>query len=104
MKTRYKITAQTYDSKNRLISTAQNSYSKTHPIQKHFAKLANQPERIYLHAEILAILRAGDKKISSIVITNHSSSTLPRPCPVCMKAIESYGIGKVVLRTLEGKE
>ena len=94
-KKRYQILAKCYDSKNHLLSSAQNNYSKTHPVQAHFAHLANQSARIYLHAEILAILRAGDKKIHTITIQN-LNGTLSNPCPVCMKAIQAYGIKRVI--------
>lgn len=100
MKKRYLIEAKCYDSHGRLLSTAQNSYTKTHPIQAHFAALANQPQRIYLHAEILAILRAGEKKIQTLEITNHSSPILPNPCAVCRKAIAAYRIRNVILRSI----
>lgn len=94
-KKRYTIVATTYDSKGRQLSTATNSYSKTHPVQAFYAKQVNQPKRIYLHAEILAILRAGDSVIHTIKITNLSGS-LSNPCPVCMAAIKAYGIKKIV--------
>lgn len=94
-KKRYKIVATTYDSKGKQLSIATNSYSKTHPIQAFYAKIANQPERIYLHAEILAIIRAGENAIHTIRITNLSGS-LSFPCPVCMAAIKAYGIKRVI--------
>lgn len=94
-KKKYTILAETYTSSGRRISYAYNNYNKTHPIQSHFAKLANQPARIYLHAEILAIIRAGSQKIHTIKITNLSGK-LSSPCPVCMKAISAYGIQRII--------
>ena len=94
-KKRYLLKAETFDSHGRKISEAYNDYRKTHPIQSHFAKLANQPARIYLHAEILAIIRAGERKIHTIKITNLSGK-LSSPCPVCMKAISAYGIKRII--------
>lgn len=94
-KTRYTILAECYDSKGKFISRATNSYTKTHPIQAHFAKLANDPERKYLHAEILAIIRAGERKVHTIKVTNLNGK-LSNPCPVCMKAIQAYGISRII--------
>jgi deoxycytidylate deaminase len=96
-KKRYSIQATCYDHRGKIISTAQNSYTKTHPIQSHFASLAGQPERKYLHAEILALIRAGDKKIHSLKIFSLNGMSKPFPCPVCQKAIESWGVKKVIV-------
>ena len=93
---RYTIIAKCYNKQGRLISEATNSYKKTHPIQKHFAELAGEPKRIYLHAEILAILRAGDQPIHTISITN-TNGKYADPCPVCLRAIQAYGIKRIAL-------
>ena len=95
-KKRYLLLAETYDSRGRKLSEAYNSYSKTHPIQSHFATIAGQPSRIYLHAEILAIIRAGERKIHTLKITNLNGK-LSHPCPVCMAAIKAYGDRKSVV-------
>ncbi|NJO92161.1 MAG: hypothetical protein HC831_26735 [Chloroflexia bacterium] len=95
MRQKHKIVAKCLDSKGRVISVATNSYKKTHPIQAHFAKMVGHPERIYLHAEIRAILRAGDKQIHTIEVSRINSQgnlALAKPCPVCMAAIKAYGI------------
>ena len=95
MKKRYLLHAETYDSRGRKLSEAYNNYSKTHPIQAHFASIAGQPSRVYLHAEILAIIRAGERKIHTIKITNLNGK-LSAPCPVCMAAIKAYGISRII--------
>lgn len=94
-KKRYLIKAETFSASGKKLSEAYNNYSKTHPIQAHFAVLAGQPARVYLHAEILAIIRAADKPIHTIRITNLSGK-LSNPCPVCMKAISAYGISRII--------
>ena len=63
MKRRFRLRAYCYDSKGRLISTGENNYGKSHPLQAYWAAIVGQPERIYLHAEVLAILRAKDREI-----------------------------------------
>lgn len=92
------IQAWCYDKKGNLLSTAINSYTKSHPLQAHFANLVGMPQRIYLHAEIAAILKCGDKKIFSIKIErrNRKGKLLPsKPCPICSKAIEAFEISKI---------
>lgn len=84
------ITATCFDARGRILSTAKNNYKKSHPLQASFAKLANQPERIFLHAEIAALLKAGDKEVHTIVTTKH-------PCPVCALAIQSFGVKNVLI-------
>lgn len=99
MKQRFKIIARCFDKRGRVLSEATNNYTKSHPIQAHFARIAGQPERIYLHAEIAAILRAGDKPIHRIEVLRFDSlgnPVLAKPCPVCMEAIKAYGISDVI--------
>lgn len=95
-KRRYLISAKCFDHRGRMVSFAQNNYSKTHPIQAHFAKLAGEPEKKYLHAEILALIRAGETKVESIEISSDGLSK-PYPCKVCQKAIQSWGVKRVIV-------
>lgn len=92
---KHKVTAYCYDKKGRLLASAINHYGKSHPLQAHFAKLAGKPESIYLHAEILALLRCNDRPVYKIVIeryTKDGKPALAKPCCICQKAIEAYGI------------
>ena len=105
MKKRFRLRAYCYDSKGRLISTGENNYGKSHPLQAHFAKLVGQEERIYLHAEIHAILRAKDREIFSIKVErfdNQGKPVLSYPCPVCRAAIKAFGIKKIWFTTPDG--
>lgn len=95
-KRRYLITAITRDHRGHIISSAVNSYTKTHPIQSHFAKLAGEPEKKYLHAEILSLIRAGDRKPYTLEISSDGISK-PYPCAVCQKAIAAWGVRKVIV-------
>lgn len=104
MKTRYAIKATCFDKKGRVISSAENSYEKTHPIQAMYAKKVGHPLRHCLHAEIAAIIRAKGKPIHSIFIERYGKKGEPRdamPCPVCQLAIKeakieiiSYTVGE----------
>lgn len=96
MKIRPVLTARTYDKKGRLLSEATNRYDKTHPLQAYFAAKVGLPAKVYLHAEIAAIIRAGDKKIYKIVIERVNPKTFKslnaKPCPICQEAIKAFGI------------
>ena len=50
--------------KNRVIVCATNNETKTHPIQAHWAQKVGRPQKIFLHAELSALVKAkeeGDK-------------------------------------------
>ena len=54
---RTEVTAIIYDKHGRALSIGKNSYTKTHPIMlKHGIKVG-RPQKIYLHAEVEAILK-----------------------------------------------
>ena len=94
-KKRYIISATCYDSRGRILSHALNNYTKSHPIQSHFASLVGEPERIYLHAEILALLRCGDRKVDSIHIINHNGGS-SKPCKICAEAIKAWRVNHII--------
>ena len=105
MKFRPILEARCYNKKGHLLSIATNNYNKTHPIQKYFAQQVGEPAKIYLHAEIAAIIKAGDQKIHKIVITRHSPRTHKalnaKPCKICQEAIKAYGIKYISYTTGE---
>ena len=77
MKKRYIILAKVKNKQGDCIGIASNSYTKSHPLQKHFAKLAGQPNKIFLHAEILALIRASANphaKIHSVPSLYHDEA------------------------------
>lgn len=87
---KHKIIAICQDKRGKIISMGMNSYKKTHPLQAHFASLVGMPKRIYLHAEIQAIVNARNKKIHKISVFryNKRGELLPsKPCPICTRAI-----------------
>lgn len=102
MNKRYQITAIIYDKRGRVLSVGQNSYVKTHPLQAHHARIAGEPHRYYLHAEVHAIARCQDlTKAHRIKIFRFLENGTPgnaKPCKVCESAITSAGI-KVVEHT-----
>lgn len=98
MQTKHNIVAKCYNKHGMLLSIGFNSYTKTHPIQKYFAEKVGHPHRVYLHAEIAAILKAKGKRIHKITIARYNSLGQPMPaapCPICQEAIKAFGISKV---------
>ena len=98
MKKRFEIKATCYDKRGKIVSVGYNSYKKSHPIQSHFARLACLPEKVYLHAEIAALLKARDKKVEKIKIERYDSkgnTVNAAPCPICRLAIKSWGVSYV---------
>lgn len=93
------ITAFIKDKKGNVLSIGQNNYIKTHPYQAECAKKAGLPEKIYLHAEIDAILKCKDiSKAHSIHIFRKGKSSkwlLAKPCPVCQTALNQTPIKKI---------
>ena len=94
-KPKYFLIAITRNKKQTFIASGINSYKKTHPLQKHFAKLANEPHKIYLHAEIKALLASKDYKIDTLQIrrlTSNNETALAAPCNTCLLACKAYGV------------
>lgn len=95
MSKRQELTAIAYDKKGRVISIGRNSYVRTHTIQFKYAAMAGKPGAIYLHAEIDAIIRARGKPIHKLFVSrvgHHGKYALAKPCPICQRAIDAYGI------------
>lgn len=92
---KYKVIASCYDKRGRLISKGINSYEHTHPIQASLATKLGFPQKIFLHAEILAIIRAKGRLIHKIKIERYDSKGNPKlakPCEICAYAIKEASI------------
>lgn len=86
---------------NRVYSAGVNSYTKTHPRQSFFGKLAGQPNREYLHAEVAALLRA-PKDVDTLLvvrINKRGDFACAKPCPVCELAIKAFNPKLKVVHT-----
>ena len=98
------LTAVIYDKKGRVLSVGRNSYTKTHTIQAMYAKSNGNPEAVFLHAEIDAIVRCRDlSRAHKIFVARYERNGSPRiakPCPICQSAIEAAGI-KIVEWTVD---
>ena len=92
---RHLITATVRDKRGRVLSVATNQYGKSHPLQRHFAMLCGEDERVYLHAELSALLRCRDKIPYSIHVERYTKDghpALAAPCPICRKALAAFGV------------
>lgn len=93
------ITAFAYDRKGRLLSIGRNSYIKTHPLQARAAKEVGEDYKIYLHAEVAALVKIKNwQKIDKLVVTRYNKNGEPmlaKPCRVCQRVIKIAGISTV---------
>jgi len=89
---------------NKILAFGHNK-NKTHPLQTRFAK---NNHAIFLHAEIDVIKNALKDNSSDILegtilyiarTKKNGSEGIARPCEGCMRAIEAFGISKVVYTT-----
>lgn len=101
-KKRFSLKAIIYDKRGKILSIGENSYVKTHPMQAKYAQKVGLPDKIFLHAEMHAIVKCKDlSKAHKIVVMRFDENGKPanaKPCPICRSAIEASGI-KVVEHT-----
>jgi|TARA_A100001201_G_scaffold22058_2_gene24730 tRNA(Arg) A34 adenosine deaminase TadA len=92
--------------KNRVVVTATNIETKTHPIQARFAERVGLHEKIFLHAEIAALVKCREECDTIVVARlgghNHDELRMAKPCPVCALALKEAGIDKVHYTTNDG--
>ena len=88
-----------YDKKSNLIGAGQNSYVKTHPIQKKFGVNNN----IFLHAEIQALVNAlrRTKSLKGTILTIYRINRqgcidTSFCCDGCIEALTNYGIKSII--------
>lgn len=93
------ITALVYDKRGRLLSMGRNSYVKTHPLQAKIAEEVGEEHKIYLHAEVDALIKVKNwNKAHKIVVTRfnkYGETMLAKPCKVCERMIKLAGIKEV---------
>jgi tRNA(Arg) A34 adenosine deaminase TadA len=96
-KDRYYVGAVALDSKGNILSFRTNDYAKTHPKMARFSKKAQIPHKIYLHAEVAAIV-ATRYPIEALIVARtlkDGSFAYARPCPICQLAIREAKIKRV---------
>lgn len=92
----FNITAIISDKKGRVLSVGKNSYIKTHTMMYRLGQKVGLPEKIYMHAEVDAIIKCRNlrkaHKISVYRYDNKGKPAMAKPCPICMTAIKEAGI------------
>ena len=90
--------------KNKVIVTATNLEKKSHPIQAKFAKKVGLGPKIYLHAEIAALVKCKEECDTIVVARVNSQNKLrnSKPCPICSLALKESGVSKIYYTTDEG--
>lgn len=90
------VTAFVYDRKGRILSIGKNSYVKTHPLQAKLAAKVNLSSKVFLHAEVDALVRCKDwTKAHKIVVIRIGKNGQPinaKPCPICQEALRLANI------------
>lgn len=102
---KYYILAKAYDKKNRVLGVGVNDYNKSNRFFAEVAESVGLPEKIYVHAECLAILRSKDKNIYRLTVeryNNDGSFALAKPCVVCQRIIEMFAINVLEYTTPDG--
>ncbi len=98
----HKLKATIYDKRGRILSIGYNSFTKSHPYQAILAQKVGLDEKIFLHAEIDAILKCSNIALAyRIVIERYSrlgKPLLSKPCPICSLAIANSPI-KIIEHT-----
>lgn len=97
-KKRYEIIATAMDKKGRILSTSKNDYLKSHPLFKSYSIRSGMSEqRIYLHAEFLACLRANAEIHTMLVQRFHNDGSLANaePCNTCKLVLKEFGVKRV---------
>jgi tRNA(Arg) A34 adenosine deaminase TadA len=93
---RYQITAILFDKKGRPLSVGRNSYTKTHPLMARESAKHGEPYKVFLHAEIDAIVRCRDMdKAHRIVVMRFDANGLPvnaKPCIICQGLLSTYNL------------
>ena len=96
MKRRYEIIATAFDKKGNILGSAVNDYSKSHPLMKLYAEKAGESElKIYKHAELGAILAAGNKQVHRIFVQRFDRNgdyALAAPCPTCLCMLRDFDV------------
>lgn len=98
-KRRYNITAIIRDKRGRILSVGKNQYKKSHPLMASISKMAGEPYKIALHAEVDAIIKCHDiSKAASISVYRYDAQGNPKlakPCLSCERAIKMFNIKNV---------
>ena len=90
------VNAIIYDKRGRPLSYGTNSYVRTHPLQAKCATAVGEPTKVYLHAEIAALVRLRNpERAYKIVVFRFNKLGKPAPaspCKCCRYALKLANI------------
>ena len=93
------LTAIIYDKRGKILSVGKNSYVKTHPLMKKMAERVGDPHKVFLHAEVAAIVRCQNlEDAHKIAVFRYNKKGEPvnaKPCEVCQEALRMVGISNI---------
>lgn len=99
MEKRFAITAIAYDKRGRVLAVGKNSYVKTHPVQAEHAVAVGEPYKVFIHAEIAALLKIKDtSKVARFAVFRYTEAGEPanaKPCKICQRALKLAGIKNI---------
>lgn len=100
MNKKYSITAIITDKRGKVLSVGENSYKKTHPMQKKFAEKEGMAYKVFLHAEISALIKLRNPEdahtITIIRTLKNGEPANAKPCRICAAAIKNSNIKNIV--------
>ena len=92
--------------KTKVITQGVNQDTKSHPFQARLADMVGLSEKIYLHAEISALIKCKSDADTIVVarLGGHSGYELrnAKPCPICSLALKEAGIEHIYYTTDDG--
>ena len=104
---KYNFFSTCYDKRGKIISRGENNYNKTHPLmQKLSIKIFGKPIKRVLHAEVLSLLRCGDKVPYRIFVERYDTDGAvnnAKPCLICQEAIRLYGVKELHYTSKNGE-
>lgn len=87
-----------YDKRGKLLAVGRNSYVKTHPMQARYATKVGLPNKVYLHAELDALLKCKDQQVHKMVVMRigkDGSYMNAKPCEGCQLALKDFRVKRV---------
>ena len=96
---KFKLVAIITDKKGRVLSIGKNSFTKTSPRQAYYAEKCGNRHKIYLHAELDAIIKLkytdNPYAIYIVRINKKNEPVLSKPCKICQQALKDIKIKKI---------
>lgn len=85
------------EAKGRKVAQATNQYTRSHARQRDYARRAGFPNKVYLHAEIGALVKSRCPVDTMYIYRlNRRGDMLPsKPCAVCQLALKELKIKQV---------